>query len=113
MALRAALRCTSRRRSTSLRYTRRRLGFGTSPGIGAVHHEALGIQAARQAGEVLGSGLEAHAVTLAQPPAIERDQPLPMPLGRRLVVAPALWEGEAMVDAEMHFELAGISRLVE
>ena len=41
-----------------------------------------------------------------QPPPIERDQPLPMPLRSRLVVAPALREGEAMMDAGIEFDLA-------
>src|SRR3984893_2223666 len=41
-----------------------------------------------------------------QPTAIERNQPLPMPLGSRLVVAPALRKGEAVVDPGIEFELA-------
>src|SRR5215831_6745512 len=36
---------------------------------------------------------------LSQPPAVERDQPLPVPLGGRLVVTPALREREAVMDA--------------
>jgi hypothetical protein len=37
--------------------------------------------------------------TLAQPTAIERDQALPVPLGRRLVVDLELRKGETVMDA--------------
>jgi hypothetical protein len=43
---------------------------------------------------------------LAESPPIERDQTLPVPLGGGLVVAPALREGEAVVDAHVDLELA-------
>src|SRR5665213_2108334 len=42
---------------------------------------------------------------LTQLLAVERDQPLPMPLGGRLVIAPALGEREAVVDAHIHLDL--------
>src|SRR5262249_9498724 len=51
--------------------------------------------------------------SLSQPPAIERDEPLPMPLGRGLVVAPALREGEAVMDTGMELDLARGARLLE
>lgn len=40
-----------------------------------------------------------EATRLPQAPAIERDQPLPVTLGGRLVVAPTLREGETVMDA--------------
>src|SRR6476469_11229717 len=49
----------------------------------------------------------------AEPPTIERDEAFPMTLGGRLVVAPALREGEAVVDAHLDFELTAIARFVE
>src|SRR6185437_14354309 len=50
---------------------------------------------------------------LADPPAVQGDEALPMTLGGGLVVAPALGEGEAMVDAHLDLELAAVARLVE
>ncbi|SEN94715.1 hypothetical protein SAMN02990966_00636 [Rhodospirillales bacterium URHD0017] len=41
-----------------------------------------------------------------QPTPIERNEALPVPLGSRLVVAPAFREGEAVVDAGVDFEFA-------
>src|SRR4249920_3614593 len=49
----------------------------------------------------------------AQSAPIKRNQSLPMPFGGRLVVTPALREGEAVVDAHLDLELARIARLVE
>jgi hypothetical protein len=49
---------------------------------------------------------DAAPASLAEPPPIERDQPLPVPLGSGLVVAPALREGEAVMDAHVDLELA-------
>src|SRR5262244_3253140 len=43
---------------------------------------------------------------LSEPPAVERDQPLPVPLGSRLVVAPALGEREAVMDAGIELDFA-------
>src|SRR6516165_3808536 len=43
----------------------------------------------------------------AQAPPIKPDQPLPMPLRGGLVVAPALREGKAVMDAEVELDLAG------
>src|SRR6516164_9639989 len=45
-----------------------------------------------------------------QAPPIKRDQPLPKPLRGRLVVAPALRESEAVMDAGVEFDLAGGTR---
>ena len=42
---------------------------------------------------------------LPQAPTIERNQPLPMPLGCGFVVAPALREGEAVMDAGVELDL--------
>src|SRR5205085_1682026 len=53
-----------------------------------------------------------HAAS-SEPAAIERDQALPVPLGRRLVVDLALREGEAMVDARIHLELTGAAGFLE
>src|SRR6516165_12177473 len=42
----------------------------------------------------------------AEMPPVERDQALPMPLRGGLVVAPALREGEAVMDTGLEFDLA-------
>src|SRR3954454_11382964 len=43
----------------------------------------------------------------SQSPAVERDEALPVPFRRRLVVAPALRKGEAVMDARIELDLAG------
>src|SRR5262245_44881638 len=48
-----------------------------------------------------------------KPSPVERDQALPVALGGGLVVAPALREGEAVMDAGLDLELASVARLVE
>jgi hypothetical protein len=50
---------------------------------------------------------EALAASLPQTPLVECNQPLPVPLGGRFVVAPALREGEAVMDAGVEFDLTG------
>lgn len=52
---------------------------------------------------------EAVLSSLAEPPPVERDQALPVPLGGRLVVAPALREGEAVMDAHVDLEFARVA----
>src|SRR5256885_1508242 len=49
----------------------------------------------------------------AQAAAIERDQALPVPLGRRLVVDLALRKGEAVMDARIELELAPAAGALE
>src|SRR5437868_6030991 len=44
---------------------------------------------------------------LPQAPPVERYQSLPVPLRSRLVVAPALREGETVIDAGVQFNLTG------
>src|SRR4029450_977587 len=48
-----------------------------------------------------------------QPTPIERQEPLPMALCRRLVIAPALWKGEAVMYLRVHFDLTGHTNLFE
>src|SRR5215510_7439097 len=48
-----------------------------------------------------------------QPTPIERQEPLPMALCRRLAIAPALWKGEAMMHLMVHFDLTGHTCLFE
>ena len=43
-------------------------------------------------------------------PAVERDQALPVPLGGRLVEAPAQRDGEAVMDAGVELDLADGAR---
>jgi hypothetical protein len=50
---------------------------------------------------------EAAGPGLPQAPPVKRDQPLPVPLGGRLVVAPAPREGETVMDAGIEFDLTG------
>src|SRR5258707_10775789 len=51
--------------------------------------------------------------SLAQSTPIECDQPFPMPLRRRLVVAPPLRESEAVMDAHLDLQLPTIARFGE
>src|SRR5882724_13307612 len=62
---------------------------------------------------VLASSTTCVTATSAQSSPVERDQAFPVALGGRLVVAPALREGETVMDTHLDFELAGIARLVE
>jgi hypothetical protein len=52
-------------------------------------------------------GRRGLAASLPQTPLVECNQPLPVPLGGRFVVAPALREGEAVMDAGVEFYLTG------
>jgi len=57
--------------------------------------------------ELLAGSAVIAGPALIQAAAVERDQPLPVPLRGRLVVAPALREGEAVMDAGIELNLAG------
>src|SRR5439155_3369809 len=48
-----------------------------------------------------------------QPTPIERQEPLPVALCSRLVIAPALWKGEAVMHPGVHFDLTGNTCLFE
>src|SRR6267143_5673367 len=54
-----------------------------------------------------------RCLTCVQPTPIERQEPLPVALGRRLVIAPALWKGEAVMHLGVHFDLTGNACLFE
>src|SRR5215471_9592970 len=48
-----------------------------------------------------------RGLACVQPTPIERQEPLPVALCRRLVIAPALWKGEAVMHPGVHFDLTG------
>src|SRR6185437_5723693 len=117
-ASRFALR--SRRRE---RISKERIAF-PAPGWGCAGRMAGTAENAGQAattgchGAWQSLAVMAEEERLSDPPAVQGDQAFPMTLGGRLVVAPALGEGEAVMDAHLDLELAAVAlvaltRLVE